>query len=72
MRDLKKNCIRWRKHTDGHCDSMTESAQWGRFSEKHIQSNLVFSNQIAFIIRYFVLGIIRELLLFQITNIFPK
>ena len=20
-------------HTDGHCDSMTESGQWGRFSE---------------------------------------
>ena len=37
MRGLKKNRVRWRKHTDrhtdGHGDSMTESAQWGRFSE---------------------------------------
>ena len=41
MRGLKKR-IGWRKHTnrqtdkqktDGHCDSMTESAQWGQFSE---------------------------------------
>ena len=22
------------KQTDGHCDSMTELVQWGRFSEK--------------------------------------
>ena len=42
MRGLKKHCIRWRRHTnkhthtDGHCNSMTESAQWGRFSEKTI------------------------------------
>ena len=41
-----KNCTRWHRQTDrptnkethrqteGHGDSMTESAQWGRFSEK--------------------------------------
>ena len=23
------------KHTSGHRDSLTESAQWGRFSENH-------------------------------------
>ena len=37
MRGLNINCIRWRKQTirqkDGHGDSMTESAQWGRFGE---------------------------------------
>ena len=30
----KKNVIRWQKQTDGQGTSMTESAQWGRFSEK--------------------------------------
>ena len=25
MRGLKGNCIQWRKHTDGHGDSMTEN-----------------------------------------------
>ena len=37
MRGLEKNSIRWRRQnhrqTDGHRDSMTESAQWGRYSE---------------------------------------
>ena len=37
MRGLEKNCTRWRKqtdrHTDGHGDSMTNSAQWGRVGE---------------------------------------
>ena len=37
IRGLKKNCTIWRKHPDRHSDgygnSMTESAQWGRFSE---------------------------------------
>ena len=32
-----KICTQWRTHTepktDGHGDSLTESAQWGRFSE---------------------------------------
>ena len=41
MRGLEKNCTRWRTQTDkqthGHGDSMTESAQWGRFSEKLIK-----------------------------------
>ena len=34
MRGLKKTASDGAdKHTPGHCDSMTESAQWGRFSE---------------------------------------
>ena len=37
MRGLEKNSIRWRKqkdtNTDGHGDSMTDPAQWGRVSE---------------------------------------
>ena len=36
MRGLEKNCTRWRRQThiqtDGHGDSMTESAQWVRFN----------------------------------------
>ena len=43
MGGLEKNCTRWRKQkdeqtdkkTDKHGDSMTESAQWGRFSENN-------------------------------------
>ena len=39
MRGLKKNCTRWRKqtqpHTDGHGDSMINSAQWGRVGENY-------------------------------------
>ena len=38
IRGLEKNCIPWRretnKQTSGHCDSMTDPAQWGRVSEK--------------------------------------
>ena len=38
MRGLGKNCTRWRRQTDtqtqGHGDSMTNSAQWGRVGEK--------------------------------------
>ena len=26
--------LQWHWHTDGHGNSMTKSAQWGRFSEK--------------------------------------
>ena len=41
MRGLKtaSDCAdrRTDKQTGGHCDSMTESAQWGRFSEKVIR-----------------------------------
>ena len=41
MRGLEKNCSRWRRptdrqthrHTDGHGDSMTNSAQWGQVGE---------------------------------------
>ena len=41
MRGLEKKCTQWRKQTDretdkqtgGHCESMTESAQWGQFNE---------------------------------------
>ena len=37
MSGLGKNCIRWRRHPDEqtsrHHDSLTELAQWGRFSE---------------------------------------
>ena len=33
MRGLKKNCTRWRTHTDGHGDFMTNSAQRGRVGE---------------------------------------
>ena len=44
MRDLEKECTPWRKQTDiqtdrqtdRHGDFMTESAQWGRCSEKKI------------------------------------
>ena len=36
VRGLEKKCTQWRKQTDkqkdGHGDSMTEAAQWGRFS----------------------------------------
>ena len=35
MRGLEKNCTQRRTPTDGHGDSMTEMAQWGRFSENH-------------------------------------
>ena len=39
-RPRKKYCTQWRTHTDkqtdGHGDSMTESAQWGRFSENYL------------------------------------
>ena len=43
MRGLEKNCTRWRKQTspqtdistDGHGDSMTNLAQWGRVGENH-------------------------------------
>ena len=46
MKGFEKNCIRWRKqthkqtdrHTDGHRDSMTELAQWCRFSENSFYS----------------------------------
>ena len=35
---LGEKCTRWRRQThiliDGHGDSMTESAQWGRFSSR--------------------------------------
>ena len=42
MRGLEKNCTRWRRQTDrhtdtqtdGHGDSMTNSAQWGQVGEK--------------------------------------
>ena len=45
MRGLKKdesNGANKQTHrqTDGHCDSMTESAHWGRFSEKKRSSNV--------------------------------
>ena len=40
MRGLEKNCTRWRKHTDGHGDSMTNSAQWGRVDENIKQIKL--------------------------------
>ena len=41
MRGLEKKCTQWLRHTnrqidrhtDEHGDSMTESAQWGGFSE---------------------------------------
>ena len=37
MRGLEKNCTRWRRQThistDGHGDSMTNLAQWGRVGE---------------------------------------
>ena len=37
IRGLKK-CTQWQRQmntqTEGHGDSMTKSAQWGRFSEK--------------------------------------
>ena len=37
MRGLEQNCTRWDKqtyrHTSGHEDSMTESAQWGGISK---------------------------------------
>ena len=51
IRGLEKNCTGWRKQidrqidrqaetqTDGHGDSMTESAQWGQFSE-HLPVNI--------------------------------
>ena len=39
MRGLEENCTQWRKHRerhpDGHGDSITELAQWGRFSENN-------------------------------------
>ena len=38
MRGLTKNCTQWRKQTYGHGNSMTELAQWGRFSEHYIDS----------------------------------
>ena len=34
MRGLEKNCTRRLLSTDGHGDSMTNSAQWGRVGEK--------------------------------------
>ena len=43
MRGLEKNCTRWRRHTDistdGHGDSMTNSAQWGRVGENLQEDN---------------------------------
>ena len=47
MRGLEKNCTRWRRQTDtqtepqtdGHGDSMTNSAQWGRVGENQEKSN---------------------------------
>ena len=36
MRGLEKNYTQRRTHTDGHVDSITESAQWGRFSENSL------------------------------------
>ena len=40
MRGLEKTALdgadrRTHSQTDGHGDSMTESAQWGQFSEKY-------------------------------------
>ena len=43
IRRLKKG-IRWQKQTyrqtDGHGDSMAESAQWGRFSKNILTTNM--------------------------------
>ena len=45
MRGLIKKCTRWRKlthterQTDGHGDSMTNSAQWGRVGENNGDHN---------------------------------
>ena len=36
-----ENCTRWRKLTDGHGDSMTESAHWGRFCENRSGLSLI-------------------------------
>ena len=40
MRGLKKLNLMAQTHkqTDGHGDSMTESAQWGRFSDNYIRT----------------------------------
>ena len=39
MRGLKKMhpMAQTNRQTSGHRDSMTESAQWGRFSENHVK-----------------------------------
>ena len=60
MRGLEKKCTRWRrqtdrqtdiqtdrqtnKQTDRHSDSMTESAQWGQFSENELLYNNQYEN----------------------------
>ena len=52
MRGLKKNCIRWRKQTsrqtDGHCNSMTESTQWGHFSKNYLKQVMYFALSIMY------------------------
>ena len=46
MRGLEKNCTRWRTHThrqtDGHGDSMTNSAQWSRVGENVVDDESFF------------------------------
>ena len=45
MRGLKKTASDGaNRQTDGHGDSMTESAQWGRFSEKLKPRAIVLAN----------------------------
>ena len=50
MRGLEKNCTRWRKQTDtqtdGHGDSMTNSAQWGRVGENYSVGSIIFQQDV--------------------------
>ena len=48
MRGLKKTAPDGtNKQTNGHGDSMTESAQWGRFNENRYLSNMQFKSNLS-------------------------